>query len=137
MHRIDHRIHRLIDYAVIVFLLFAPGLVGLAGVAAPAMYAWATSHVVLVLLTAYPQGGLWHLPFWLHGRIEAFVAGVGVAAPWLAGFANDVSARTLFVATGAALWTLWLATDYRARGPSADIATVGGANAAPGDDPGA
>lgn len=114
MYRLDHRHHRSLDYAAIAFLLLAPGVFGLTGVAAPLAYAWALAYVGLALLTAYPDGGLWRLAFTLHGRIEAGFALFAIAAPWLFSFANDARARNFFVLTGIALMTAWLTTDYRA-----------------------
>ena len=124
MHRFDYRIHRYIDYAVIAFLLLAPGVFGFAGVSAPLTYALAFVYLGLALVTAFPDGGLWRLTFKLHARMECFAAAIAIAAPWLFNFANDIRARNFFVIVGAGLVSVCALTDCRAHpvAPAADAA---------------
>lgn len=118
MHRLDHRVHRYIDYAAIAFFLLAPGVFGFAGVSAPLAYALALVYLALALATAYPGGGLWRLPFKLHGRVELVAAAAAIASPWLFNFGNDTRARNFFVLVGAGTLTVWLMSDYRAPDPA-------------------
>ena len=113
MYRLDHRVHRYIDYAAIAFLLLAPGVFGFAGISAPLAYALALTYLGLALVTAYPDGGLWRLPFKLHGHVELLAAAMAIAAPWLFNFGNDARARNFFVIVGTASLLIWLASDYR------------------------
>lgn len=114
MYRLDHGIHRYIDYAAMALLLLAPGVLGFAGIPAPLAYAFALLYLGLALVTAYPDGGLWRLPFKLHGYVELAAAGAAMAAPWLLNFANDTRARNFFVIAGTGLFVVWSMTDYRA-----------------------
>ena len=117
MHRLDHRVHRYIDYAAVAFLPLAPGVLGFVGVSAPLAYMWALTYFGLALFTAYPDGGLWRLPFKVHGRVEAAAAAAAIASPWVFNFANDVHTRNFFVIVGAGLLSVWLVTDYRGPNP--------------------
>ena len=121
MYRLDHRVHRYIDYAAIAFLLLAPGVFGFAGVSAPLAYALALVYIGLALATAYPDGGVWRLPFTVHGHVEVAVAASAIGFPWVFNFANDTRARNLFVVVGAVVLAAWLLTDYR---PVAPVATA-------------
>lgn len=114
MYRLDHRVHRYIDYAAVTFFLLAPGVFGFAGAAAPLAYALALVYLALALATAYPDGGLWRLSFKLHGHVELIVAAAAIASPWLFNFGNDVRARNFFVVAGAGSVLIWLMSDYRA-----------------------
>lgn len=58
------------------------------------------------------------IPFPVHGGLEALMAPLLVAAPWLVGFARVGSARTFYIAAGITLAAVWLLTDYKAGAPS-------------------
>lgn len=114
MKILNPRVHGYIDYLAVLYFLAAPSLFGITGLPATVLYVVAAAYLVLTLLTAYPLGVVKVIPFSLHGGIELLSGIALVALPWILGFANsDAIARNLYVASGAALFVLWLVTDYR------------------------
>ena len=113
MKVLSPRIHGYLDLLVIAAFVLAPTLLGFRGSAASLCYVLAAIHLSLTLLTAYPLGLLKMIPFPVHGGLEAVMAPVLVAAPWLVGFAHAAAPRAWFVASGVALAVVWLVTDYR------------------------
>lgn len=108
------RAHGYIDYLAVLYFLAVPSLFGLTGLPATILYVAAAAYLVLTLLTAYPLGVVRVIPFGLHGGIELLSGMALVALPWMLGFTHsDTTARNLYAASGAALFVLWLVTDYR------------------------
>ncbi|MGE5641311.1 MAG: hypothetical protein ACM30H_14570 [Clostridia bacterium] len=112
--------HAILDYSLAVLFLVAPpllrfesaGAIGLArGIGAV--------YVVAALLTRYPLGALPLIPFPVHGVLEALMALVWIALPWIAGFSDEAAARNFYCVAGAALLMLAWLTDYEAAGAPA------------------
>jgi hypothetical protein len=114
MKFIPPKIHGFLDYAVILVLAFSPIVFGFVGEAATITYALAVAYVVLTLLTAYPLGLFKLIPFSVHGAIELVLSPLLIAMPWIAGFSYDMRSRWFYVVAGAALFLVWLTTDYKA-----------------------
>lgn len=114
MKILSPRVHGYLDYLAVLYFLAAPSLFGFTGLPATVFYVVAAAYLVLTLLTAYPLGVVKAIPFPLHGGIELLTGIALIALPWILGFANtDEIARNLYVASGAALFVLWLVSDYR------------------------
>jgi len=75
MKFISPKIHGIIDYLVVVFLLASPTIFGFTGLLATFTYALGGVHLLLTILTAYSAGLIKVIPLALHGLIE-FVVGV-------------------------------------------------------------
>lgn len=114
MKTLSPRVHGYIDIAVVAVLVLAPTLLGFGGRPASLCYVLAAIHTALTLLTAYPMGVLKMIPFPVHGGLEAVVAPLLVASPWLVGFAHVPAARSFFIASGLSLAAVWLLTNYKA-----------------------
>lgn len=114
MHFLSPKYHSFIDIAAILALLIAPSAMDFPREAATTSYILAAAYAVLVALTAYPLGIAKVIPFTVHGTIELVLSPLLIAMPWLAGFSADEPARWFFVAMGAALFVVWLITDYKA-----------------------
>ena len=113
MRVISPAVHGLLDYGVVLFLVLAPGLFNLTGTPSTALYILAAILGLLTLLTRFPTGLVKAIPVRVHGGID-LVTGVVIAAlPWLLGFADEATARTLFLALAAGLVVVWLLTDWR------------------------
>lgn len=113
MRVISPAVHGLLDYGVVLFLLLAPGLFNLTEVPGTALYILAAILGLLTLLTRFPTGLVKTIPVRVHGGID-LVTGVVIAAlPWVLGFADEATARTLFLALAAGLVLVWLLTDWR------------------------
>jgi hypothetical protein len=114
MHILKPYPHGYIDYAAILLLAVAPGLVGFGGTAATLCYVLAALYLGLVVLTAYPLGVVKVVPFTVHGAVELILAPVLAALPWIAGFADMLPARRFYLVMAFALAGVWLVTDYKA-----------------------
>jgi len=114
MKIIPPKVHGFLDFAVILLLIVAPSLFKFADEAAKISYALAFVYVILVLATAYPFGIFKVIPFTVHGAIELVLSPILVAMPWIAGFQHDSTSRIFYIIAGAALFLVWLTTDYKA-----------------------
>ena len=73
MKFIPPRIHGIIDFLVVLFLLASPMSFGLSGFVAIFTYALAIVHLTLTLLTDFSAGLLKVISLPLHGMIELVV----------------------------------------------------------------
>jgi hypothetical protein len=105
--------HGIIDYAMVIFLVIGPRLVGFNGKQATFCYILAAVHLALTMLTRFPLGVVKVIGFGLHGVVEFLAAIVILALPWIAAFARGVLSRNFFVAIGLLLFFVWVLTDYR------------------------
>lgn len=106
------KIHAVIDYLVIVFLLLSPKLFGLTGYAALFTYGLASIHFLFTLFTDYHGGLIKALDFSLHGKIEFMVSEVLIILAYTF-FNQDAAAKMFYQAFGAALLLIWLLTHYK------------------------
>ena len=120
MKLLSPRVHGYLDLVVIAAFALAPTLLGFGSRAASLCYVLAGLHATLTLLTAFPMGLLKMIPFPVHGGLEATMAPLLVAAPWLVGFSRVGAARNFYIASGLVLGVVWLLTDYRAEVPERD-----------------
>lgn len=108
-------IHGVLDYMLGALFLVAPFMLDFVSPLAQIIsLAIGASVLLLSLLTRYPLGVLRVIPFPVHGGIEFIASLALIASPWLAGFEGVFPARNFFVATGVALFAVWLTTDYKA-----------------------
>lgn len=74
MKVISSKVHGLLDYVTVVFLLLSPTLFNMQGALAIFTYVLGGIHFLLTALTAFELGVIKVIPFRLHGLIEIFVA---------------------------------------------------------------
>jgi len=111
-------IHRFIDFVAVLVFALAPFGVGLGGTPAAICWILAAVHLVVTLATRFPPGARGAVSLVAHGVLELVVAIFLLASPWIFGFAPGSPARRFFVAAGAALFLVWILTDYAGRGVS-------------------
>lgn len=108
-------VHGVLDYLLGALFIAAPFLFSFVSPLAQIIsLAIGASVLLLSLLTRYPLGVLRVIPFPVHGAVEFVAALALIAMPWFAGFEGVPPARNFFVATGVALFAVWLTTDYKA-----------------------
>ncbi len=112
--------HGILDYALVLLFALLPGVFGLDGLPAAILYVLAGVHLLVSLLTRYPLGVFKRIPFNAHGLLELLVAIALVALPWLLDFADQATARSVFIGLGLLLFVLWLLSDYRLHREPAD-----------------
>jgi hypothetical protein len=122
MKPISPTVHGILDYMTCVFFALAPSLFGLSGAYATVCYVLAGGYLVISLLTAMPLGVVKAIPFWLHGRLELVSGLVFIASPWLFGFAENTTARNLFVGSGIVFLLVYSLTQWYPQERTAGVA---------------
>lgn len=74
MKIISTKLHGILDYVVVIFLLASPTVFKMEGQLCSFTYALAAIHFILTIFTKYEPGIIKIIPFQLHGLIEFFVA---------------------------------------------------------------
>jgi hypothetical protein len=110
-------IHGVLDYALALAFLAAPGWLGFSDSAASVSYIIGVTYIAASLLTKYPLGVIKMIPFPVHGVLETIMAACWIVMPWVLGYASDMVARNFYVIAGFGLLLVALLTDYRATGP--------------------
>lgn len=112
MKFISSKVHGLIDYIVVLFLLASPAYFGFTGLLAAFTYALAAVHLLLTVFTAYPFGLIKKIPLQVHGAIELLV---GIALITLAYtlFGKNDDGKLFYVIFGTVVLLTWLVTDYK------------------------
>jgi hypothetical protein len=112
MKIISPKIHGIIDYLVVVFLLASPSIFGFMGRAALFTYALAGVHLLLTLFTNYSAGVVKIIPLPVHGVIE-FVVGLLLIIMAVAFLNNRPDVKLFYTIFGAVILVTFLITDYK------------------------
>jgi hypothetical protein len=109
---IPPKVHGVIDYLVVVFLVLSPKAFGLTGYVGAFTYALAGAYLLLALLTDYNAGLFKRLDFSLHGKIEFMVSEILIILAYTF-FYHVPAAKMFYQAFGSALLLIWLLTHYK------------------------
>jgi hypothetical protein len=90
--------HGVADYVSAATFAAAPSMFQMPPAAATLSRALGASYASLSAATAYPLGVAKLVPFPAHLTMDALMAPVLAASPWLFGFADDKPARNFFLA---------------------------------------
>jgi len=113
MKFISPKIHGIIDYLVVIFLLGSPTFFGFSGLVALFTYALGAVHLLLTILTNYPLGIVKIIPVTVHASIELLV-GVALIVLAYTLFADNAGGSKLYyVIFGTVVLLTWLVTDYK------------------------
>jgi hypothetical protein len=107
---LSDRMHGILDYGVVVIFALAPGLLGIAGLAALLCYALAVIHLLMTALTDMPLGIVKVLPIRLHGTIELIVGLALIVVAWT--IPALVSGQLFFTLMGAIIFFVWVSSNY-------------------------
>lgn len=113
MKIISSKVHGLLDYATVVFLLAAPTIFKMEGTLSTLTYALAGVHFALTALTAFEVGLVKVIPFKVHGFIEIVVAiALASVALW---FKNNDNEKGFYFYLGLAvvIMIVFLLTDFK------------------------
>jgi hypothetical protein len=114
MKFISPKIHGIIDYLVVIFLLASPTIFGFTGLLATFTYALAIVHLLLTILTDYNVGLIKVIPFTFHGTIE-FIVGVALIVIAYTLFKDNAAGKLFYVIFGTVVLLTWLVTDYKGK----------------------
>jgi hypothetical protein len=113
MKFISPKIHGLIDYLSVVFLLISPTLFGFTGVVALFTYALGAVHLLLTILTNYPLGIVRVIPVTVHASIELLVGVALIILAYTLFADNAEGSKLYYIIFGTVILLTWLVTDYR------------------------
>ncbi len=118
--KLNSKIHGVIDYGVVLFLLISPTLFSLPETTSIFTYAIGVIHLILTVTTKFELGIFKLIPFRIHGIIELIVsmALIGVAF-YLGNLEGDVS-RNFYLFFAIAVFLTWLITDYKSSSENPD-----------------
>lgn len=111
--KLNSKIHGVIDYLVVVFLLLSPTLFGLKDITATFTYALATIHFLLTITTKFELGLVKIIPFKIHGMIELIVSIALIGIAFYLGNLEGELSRNFYITFGIAVFITWLITDYK------------------------
>ena len=104
--------HGILDYITVLAFALIPTIFGLEGTPAYLSYALAAIHLLMTLLTAFPLGVAKLVPVKLHKLVETIVGPVLIIAPWVLGFSENLTARSVYIGMGVIIIAVGLLTDY-------------------------
>ncbi len=113
MKIINARIHGIIDYLVVIFLLLAPSIFMLSEPISTFTYVLAGIHLTLTILTNFKMGIIKVIPLKVHGAIELIVAIVLTASfLFVDSWAKSPADLYFLSGFGIAVFLTWMLTDY-------------------------
>lgn len=110
MRIIPPSVHRALDLVTVVIFALAPLLLHLSGAPAVLSYTLAGVHLLLTLLTQFPDVGSRPVPLPVHGWVELAVGIVLLILPWLVGWI--ATARTFYTVMGVIILAVWALSRY-------------------------
>jgi hypothetical protein len=111
--KINSKIHGILDYASVLFLLASPTLFGLPEITSYFTYLLGFVHLTLTILTNFELGLIKVVPLKIHGIIEAIVAVTLVVIAFYLGSIEGTLARNFYLIFAAVLTGLWFLTEYK------------------------
>ncbi len=110
--KLSSKLHGIIDYVVVVFLLASPSLFGLPEFTACCTYILAGIHFTLTILTDFELGLIKVIPFKVHGMVELIVSLALIGFAFYVGGREGDLARNFYIGFGVAVFLTWLISEY-------------------------
>jgi hypothetical protein len=114
---VSPRMHGVLDYATAAATAVLSRVLGFSRPAALTAQTWAAGYGAISALTDYPLALKRAVPFRAHGAMDAIMAPLIPALPWLLGFARDRRARNFFLGLAVITVVVTALTDWRASMP--------------------
>ena len=112
MKILNSKLHGILDYVVVIFLLISPSLFGLPEFTACCTYILAGIHFTLTILTDFEVGLIKIIPLKIHGIIELIVSLALVGFAFYLGNREGDLACYFYLGFGVAVFLTWLISDY-------------------------
>ncbi|MEP6737064.1 MAG: hypothetical protein ABJA70_16190, partial [Chryseolinea sp.] len=106
--KLSSKIHGIIDYVVVVFLLASPSVFPLGEFTSIFTYVLGGIHLALTIGTDFEAGIFKLIAFRIHGVIELIVAVALVALAFYFGSIDGDVARNYYLGFGIAVFVTWL-----------------------------
>lgn len=115
MKIISPKVHAVLDYLTVVFLLASPSLFNMESPLSTFTYALAGIHFLLTILTSFPLGLIKVIPFRIHGLIEVAVAlALAGVAFWFKNN-NSLTGFYFYLVLAAVIMIVFVLTDFKER----------------------
>ncbi|MGA9639601.1 hypothetical protein [Flavobacterium sp.] len=111
--RLNSKMHGIIDYGIVLFLLVSPSLFLLPKITAIVTNVLAVIHLLLTVTTKFELGLLKIIPFKIHGQIELIVSIVLIGVAFYLGNLEGDLSRNFYLSLAIAVFLTWLITDYK------------------------
>jgi hypothetical protein len=113
MKKINSRVHGILDYLTVLFLLISPSLFGMHAIGLRFTYILASVHLILTLFTDFKAGLFKLISFKMHGLIEIIVAItlIGIAI-WFRTSGDNVSFY-YYLIFSVVLLIVWAGSEYK------------------------
>ena len=113
MKIISSKLHGVLDYTVVIFLLASPTIFKMDGFLCSFTYTLAAVHSLLTILTRFELGIIKVIPLPLHGIIEFFVAiALSLVSFWFNRNGNALGFY-FYLYFAIAVMLVFIATDYK------------------------
>jgi hypothetical protein len=112
MKFISPKIHGIIDYVFVLFLIAAPVFFGFDNFTAIFTYVLAMIYLLVTFATDFDSGIFKFISFRTHGIIE-LVVGIVIILLAFTLFRDTRVGKLFYICFGAAILLTWLFTDYR------------------------
>ena len=113
MKKLSPRVHSILDYFTVLFLLLSPSLFDMQTPGSVFTYVLAIVHLVLTLLTDFPAGVFKVVPLKIHGLIEIIVSIALIAiAVWFRRSGDNVSFY-YYLIFAVILFIVWTTSEYK------------------------
>lgn len=116
MKFIDSKLHGIIDYLFVVFLLSSPAIFNLTGFVASYVYILAGIAFLYSISTDYELGLFSVISFPLHGIIDLILGIIIVVSPWVFGFSDSEADRNFFLVIGFVVLLVFTFSKFRNQG---------------------
>ena len=113
MKKLSPRVHGILDYFTVLFLLLSPSLFDMQTPGSVFTYVLAIVHLILTLLTDFPAAVFKVVPLKIHGLIEIIVSIALIAvAVWFRSSGDNVSFY-FYLIFAIILFIVWTTSEYK------------------------
>lgn len=113
MKIISSKVHGILDYLTVIFLIAAPTLFNMEGTLCKFTYALAGIHFLLTALTNFEPGIFKVIPFRIHGLIEVIVSVTLIAVAFWFNSNGDHLGFYFYMVLAIIILIVFLLTDFK------------------------
>ncbi len=113
MKILSSKVHGMLDYAFIIFVLLSPTIFKMEGTLCTLTYTLGVAHLLVTVLTNFELGMIKIIPFRIHGLIEIIVAlALAALAYWFKSNANTLGFY-YYMALAIVILVVFILTDFK------------------------